>query len=96
MPSRGQIQLNISIILPKGWELTNFFWKLNKYAYGICESGLIWQLVIEDLLKTQLFDKINGLTKILIRRQNLRIVIALCKTLEEVLVFGSPKRIQEF
>lgn len=42
-------------------------WKLLKPAYGIVESGRIWQLVSEDWLSNNGFLPVPGLLQLVVR-----------------------------
>ena len=46
----GKLTREIYMRLPKGWAPLFVVWKLKKHAYGLVESGRIWQLVIDEWL----------------------------------------------
>lgn len=93
----GPIQREIYMRPPKGWVSPYVVWKLKKYAYGISESGRIWQLVVDGWLHSQKFEEIPGLPQLFILRDEKgRISMALCKVVDDILVVGSYDNITRF
>lgn len=64
--------------------------------YILCESGRIWQLVIDGWLKSQDLEEVPGLPQIFIRLVDGIIVLALCKVVDDILIVGSAEHIHEF
>ena len=58
----GEIQRDIYMRPPRGWSAhPGVLWKLEKPAYGLVDSGRIWQLYAEDWLLSYGLQQLQGL-----------------------------------
>ena len=89
---------NIFVLPPKGWtSLHRGSWKLLKPAYRVVESGRVWQLAVGRWMSGQGIIEVPGLPQLFIeRRPNGRILLAICKVVDDFLMTGSQKDIDEF
>ena len=94
----GWLTRNIFVLLPKGWiSLDRGIWKLLKPAYGTVESSRIWHLAVERWMSGQAIIEVPGLPQLFIkRRPNGGILPAICKVVDDFLMVGSQKYIDEF
>lgn len=94
----GNIQREIYMRPPQGWTSSPFIvWKLRKYAYGLSESGRIWQLVLEDWLSSQNIFEVHGLPQLFVRRHpDGSIALALAKVVDDLLLAGTASEITAF
>jgi Reverse transcriptase (RNA-dependent DNA polymerase) len=93
----GPIQRDIYVRPPPGWSPRNVLWRLTRPAYGIVESGRLWQLAIEEWLTKQGFSHVNGLSQFFVlRSSDGQILLLLAKVVDDLLVAGSIPSIQDF
>ena len=72
-------------------------WKLLKPAFGIVESGRLWQLVSEDWLSSNGFLPIPGVLQLFVSYYNAgTIEILAAKFVDGFLIAGCTRHIQEF
>jgi hypothetical protein len=82
---------------PTGWTPPNVVWKLLRPAYGLVESGRLWQLAIERWLSDYGFEAVPGLSQFFIIRDNSgRITMLLAKVVDDLLLAGSVTTMTEF
>ena len=82
---------------PTGWTSPNMVWKILRPAYGLVESGRLWQLAIERWLFDYGFAAIPGLSQFFILRDNSgRISVLLAKVVDDLLLAGSVTTMNEF
>lgn len=85
---------------PPGWSSSPLFiWKLLKPAYGLAESGRIWQLAVEKWLRQNYnIETIAGFPQLfIIRSSNSKIPkLLIAKIVDDFLIAGNPTDIQEF
>jgi Reverse transcriptase (RNA-dependent DNA polymerase) len=75
---------------PPGWAPSGIVWKMLRPAYGLVESGRLWQLAIESWLADYEFTKIPGLSLMFIFPTTTgRITLILAKVVDDLLVAGS-------
>ena len=66
----GMLEREIYMRPPRGWtKYIDEVWKLLNPAYGLVESGRLWQLCIEELMTVYGFETIPGLPQLFILRQ---------------------------
>jgi hypothetical protein len=93
----GPIQRDIYVRPPPGWSPRNILWHLTRPAYGIVESGRLWQLAIEEWLTKQGFSHVNGLSQLFVlRSSDGHILLLLAKVVDDLLVAGSIHSMNDF
>jgi hypothetical protein len=91
------ITRDIFVRPPTGWTSPNVVWKILRPAYGLVESGRLWQLAIERWLFDYGFETLPGLSQFFILRDNSgRITILLAKVVDDLLLAGSVTTMNEF
>ena len=85
---------------PPGWSSSPLFiWKLLKPAYGLAESGRIWQLAVEKWLRENYStETIAGFPQLfIIRKPSSRIPkLPIAKIVDDFLIAGNTPDIQSF
>ena len=94
----GQCPRDIYVKPPKGWASNaRTVWKILKLAYGIVESGRLWQLVAEEWMSTQGFVQFPGLLQLFVTyNPNGSINLLIEKVVDDFLVVGVPPLIHQF
>jgi Reverse transcriptase (RNA-dependent DNA polymerase) len=93
----GPLQRDINVRPPPGWSSKHTLWRLTRPAYGLVESGRLWQLAIEEWLSDQSFTRIDGLPQLfLLRSKDGRILLILAKVVDDLLLTGTVPAMQEF
>lgn len=94
----GTIDRYIYVRLSKGWESScKSVWKLSKPAYGLVESGRLWQLAIERWLSDERYIEVPALPQLFIeRRTDGRIGVAIAKVFDDLLIVGSSSDLENF
>lgn len=94
----GTLPRDVYMRPPKGWSQPwHVVWKLLRPAYGLTESGRLWQLVIESWLTSHSIDQIPGLPQLFVKRTSLgTISLALVKVVDDLLIVGPRTHIDEF
>lgn len=83
---------------PRGWASTpRMVWKLLKPAYGLVESGRLWQLVVEEWMSNQGVTEVHGLQQLFVKRnEDGRIVLVMAKVVDDFLISGDREAITAF
>ena len=82
---------------PPGWALSGIVWKMLRPAYGLVESGRLWQLAIESWLADYGFTIIPVLSQMFILRATTgRIKLLLAKVVDDLLLAGSINSMKIF
>ena len=85
---------------PRGWtKYIDEVWKLLKPAYGLVESGRLWQLCIEEGMTAYGFETIPGLPQLFILRQasqRTTITLIAAKVVDDILLAGTSKELGLF
>ena len=94
----GSLPRDIYVRPPPGWASSpQMLWKLLKPAYGIVESGRLWQLVSEDWLSGEGFLPISGLLQLFVRYSNRgTIEVLVAKVVDDFLIAGCARHIRQF
>ena len=72
-------------------------WKLIKPAYGLVESGRLWQLCIEEWLSEYGFKQIAGFPQFFVLPSDGKIPgLFLVKVVDEILLAGETREIEKF
>ena len=89
---------DIYIRPPKGWgSRPKMVWKLLKPAYGLRESGRIWQLTVERWMQSRDLFQVPGLQQLFIRRDDQGCIsLAIAKVVDDFLIAGSNSAIRDF
>jgi Reverse transcriptase (RNA-dependent DNA polymerase) len=91
------ITRDIFVRPPTGWTSPNVVWKILRPAYGLVESGRLWQLAIERWLFDSGFETLPGPSQFFILRDNSgRITVLLAKVVDDLLLAGSVTTMNEF
>ena len=94
----GELKRDIYMKPPRGWEsFVGEIWKLIKPAYGLVESGRLWQLCVEDWLFSYGFECIPGLPQLFVlRNEKKEIKLLVAKVVDDHLVAGNMEDIFSF
>ena len=93
----GYLSRDIYVRPPKGWAAHGVLWRLLKPAYGIIESGRLWQLKIESLMSGQGIVPIPGMTQLFMKfGDGGNVSLSICKVVDNFLVVGSPREVNYF
>jgi hypothetical protein len=88
---------SIFVCPPKEWCTPATVWRLTKSAYGIVESGRLWQVACEEWMREQSSLEIPGAPQVFSLRDNsCHIVLLVVKLVDDLLVGGKPDRIHSF
>ena len=72
-------------------------WKLIKPAYGLVESGRLWQLCIEEWLSEYGFKQIAGFPQFFVLPSDGKIPgLFLVKVVDDILLAGETREIEKF
>ena len=93
----GYFSRDIYFRPPKCWAVHGVLWRLLKPAYGIVESGRLWQLTIESWMSGQGIVPIPGMPQLFMKFGDGGIVpLSICKVVDDFLVVGSPREVNGF
>jgi hypothetical protein len=82
---------------PLGWTSPNIVWKLLRPAYGLVESGCLWQIAIERWLSEYGSEEVPGLSQLFVLGCNsCPITLPLSKFVDDLLLAGSVSKTAEF
>lgn len=91
------IERDIYVQPPRGWSDPGMLWKLLKPAYGLVESGRMWQLLIDQWLNNQKFEQIPGLPQLFVLRDSGGSVhMLIAKVVDDFLVASSRNQLEQF
>ena len=93
----GKFPRTIFVRPPKGWAKPGVVWRILKPAYGLVESGRLWQLAIERWFNKISIFEANGLPQLFVKRDadgNINLLIA--KVVDDLLIAGRKSAISEF
>jgi hypothetical protein len=65
-------------------------------AYGLVESGRLWQLAIEKWIFARDFVVVPGAPQVFVLRQSGTLKMLIVKVVDDILVCGAPDEIQAF
>ena len=94
----GPMPRTIYVRTPKGWSTSrHILWKLLKPAYGIVESGRLWQLQVEAWMAGEGINHVIGLPQLFIKygESGLPILI-IAKVVDDMLIAGRKEEIKKF
>lgn len=88
----------VYIKTPKGWTKSLFIvWQRKTYAYGLVESGRMWQLVLQDWIASMILLGVAALPQLFIQLDNeSNITPEIAKVVDDFLIFGPRKTIEDF
>ena len=93
----GTLNRYIYMRPPQGWiKYIDEVWKLLKPAYGLVQSGRLWQLCIEEWMTTYGFKTIPGLPQLFTLRQasqKKKVSLIAAKVLDDVLLASTSKEL---
>jgi Reverse transcriptase (RNA-dependent DNA polymerase) len=92
----GPLLRPVFIRLPRGWCTSGTLWKLLKPAYGLVESGRLWQIEVEKWIFSRGFVIIPGAPQVFVFRKDGDIIMILAKVVYDILCCSSPKNIRQF
>ena len=98
----GTLKRDIYIYMrpPRDWTTyIDEVWKLLKPAYGLVESGRLWQLCIEEWTNTYGFETIPGLPQLFVLRrasQQRAVSLIAAKVVDDILLAGTSKELERF
>lgn len=83
---------------PKGWTSSwRTVWKLLKPAYGLVDSGRLWQLAIEEFLREQGLLPVSGIQQVFIQRAvDGEVLLLVAKVVDDMLLAGPRRVIEDF
>ena len=94
----GDLQRDIYMRPPTGWEASRGeVWKLLKPAYGLVESGRLWQTTVEPWMNTYGLQEIPGMPQLFVLQgedPTPRLILA--KVVDDFLLAGNKAEIQKF
>jgi Reverse transcriptase (RNA-dependent DNA polymerase) len=76
---------------PRGWCTRGALGKLLKPAYGLVESGRLWQIEVEKWIFSRGFVIITGAPQAFVLRKDGNITMILAKVVDDILCCSSPK-----
>ena len=93
----GYLSRDIYVRPPKGWAAHGVLWRLLKPAYGIVESGRLWQLTIESWMSGQGIVPIPGMPQLFMTfGDGGNVSLAICEVVDDLQVVGSPREVNDF
>ena len=94
----GPMPRTIYVRTPKGWSTSRHaLWKLLKPAYGIAESGRLWQLQIEAWMSGQGIHQVVGLPQLFIKYGSHGLpVLIIAKVVDDLLIAGTKEEVHAF
>ena len=95
----GALGRDIYMRPPKGWTaFIDEIWKLVKPAYGLVESGRLWQLCIEKWFAEYGLEIVPGMPQLFIFRCNTsrRILLLVAKVVDDLLLAGTDNALSTF
>ncbi len=94
----GDLQRDIYMRPPTGWESSRGeVWKLMKPAYGLVESGRLWQTTVEPWMASYGLQEIPGMAQLFVlhsREPSPRLILA--KVVDDFLLAGDKNEIRLF
>lgn len=88
----GPLKRDVYMRPPKSWTThVDEIWKLIKPAYGLVESGRLWQLCVEEWMLDYGFTTIPGLPQFFILRREGRICLLVAKVVDDILIAGTDE-----
>jgi Reverse transcriptase (RNA-dependent DNA polymerase) len=92
----GSLVRRVFVRPPRGWAKQGCLWRLLRPAYGLVESGRLWQIAIEKWIFARDFVVVPGAPHVFILRQSGTSKILIVKVVDDILVCGPPDEIQAF
>ena len=96
----GMLKRDIYMRPQRGWtKYIDEVWKLLKPAYGLVESGGLWQLCIEEWMTIYRLETTLGLPQLSILRQASQqrtVSLIAAKFVDEILLAGTSKELRRF
>jgi hypothetical protein len=78
------------------WAKQGCLWRLLRPAYGLVESGRLWQQVIVERIFAQGFVVVHGAPQFFVLRQSGTLKMLIAKVVDDTLVCGLTDEIQAF
>lgn len=93
----GALPRDIFVIPPKLWRTTpDAVWRLLGPAYGITETGRLWQRCVESFLQGLGFTTLAGILQLFVLRNRGKVVMLLVKVVDDFLFSDSPEHLSWF
>ena len=93
----GKFPRTIFVRPPKGWAKAGIVWRILKPAYGLVESGRLWQLAIERWFNSDDIFEVDGLPQLFVKRDATgKIVLLIAKVVDDLLIGGKKREIESF
>ena len=88
---------NIFMRPPKGWCRKGVVWKLIRPAYGLVDSGKIWQLTIENCLLKNGYEQVAGIPQFFISRDGNNFpTMFMVKVVDDFLIASTKSHLIQF
>jgi len=73
-------------------------WKIIKPAYGLVESGRLWQITIESwLLSDEALETVPGLPQLFYKKNKEELpILVIAKVVDDLLIAGQPEELEKF
>jgi hypothetical protein len=92
----GPLPRRVFVHPPRGWAKPGCLWRLLRPAYGLVESGRLWQLAIEKWIFARDFVVVPGAPQVFVLRQSGTLKMLIVKVVDDILVCEPPDEIQAF
>ena len=96
----GMLERDIYMRPPRGWtKYIDEVWKLLKPAYGLVETGRLWQLCMGEWMTAYGFETIPGLPQLFILRQTSQrttVTLIAAKFVDDILLAGTSQELRRF
>jgi Reverse transcriptase (RNA-dependent DNA polymerase) len=92
----GPLPRRVFVRPPRGWAKPGCLWRLLRPAYGLVESGRLWQLTIVKWIFAREFVVVPGAPQVFVLRQSGTLKMLIVKVVDDILACGPPDEIQAF
>ena len=93
----GKFPRTIFVRPPKGWAEPGIVWRILKPAYGLVESGRLWQLAIERWFNRQDIFEVDGLPQLFVKHDaEGKIELLIAKVVDDLLIAGKKPAVAAF
>jgi hypothetical protein len=90
----GPLPWRVFVRSPRGWANPGCLWRLLRPAYGLVESGRLWQLAIEKWIFARDFVVVPDAPQVFVLRQSGTLKMLIVKVVDDILVCGPPDEIR--
>jgi hypothetical protein len=92
----GPLPRRVFVRPPRGWAKLGCLWSLLRPAYGLVESGRLWQLAIEKWIFARDFVVAPDAFQVFVFRQSGTLKMLIVKVVDDFLFCWPPDEIQDF